>query len=164
MRGSGAHQPFAEQSALGETGERIEIRQEADFVFLVQVLQRERQIRDQLAQHARFLVAHRAHVVRGQHQRADRRAIDDQWIGDDAAESGIEQRRARASGISGCAGRCRSAAPRCATRDRSRSSRPRDSAMLNVSCCAGWLSTLPDQAAGRALRVPGSISATIALA
>ena len=39
-----------------------------------------------------------------------------------------------------------------------------DSAMLNVSCCASWLSTLPDQAVGRAVRVPGSISATMALA
>ncbi len=38
------------------------------------------------------------------------------------------------------------------------------SAMLNVSCCAAWLSTLPDQAVGRAVRVPGSMSATMALA
>ena len=36
--------------------------------------------------------------------------------------------------------------------------------MLKVICCAAWLSTLPDQAAGRAVRVPGSISATMALA
>ena len=39
-----------------------------------------------------------------------------------------------------------------------------DSAMLKVSCCAAWSSTLPDQAVGRAVRVPGSMSATIALA
>ena len=74
------HQAFAEQAALGEASQRIEVRQEADLVFLVEVLQRERQVRDQLAQHARLLVTDRAHVVRREHHRADRRAIDQQWI------------------------------------------------------------------------------------
>ena len=64
MRGSSdAHQAFAEQAALGETRERIEVRQEADFVFLVKVLQCERQVGDQLAQHARLLVTDRTDVV-----------------------------------------------------------------------------------------------------
>ena len=36
-----AHQAFTEQAALGEARERIEVRQEAHFVFLVEVLQGE---------------------------------------------------------------------------------------------------------------------------
>ena len=114
-----AHQALAEQAALGETRQRIEVRQEADFVFLVQVLQRERQVRDQLAQHARLFVADRADVVGGEHQRADRRAVDQQRIGDDAAEAGIHERGARRQPhLQLSADRCRPAKRRCATRGR----------------------------------------------
>ena len=55
-------------------------------------------------------------------------------------------------------------APVRSTRPMTLESSPADSAMLNVSCCATWASTLPDHAVGRAVRVPGSMSATIALA
>ena len=88
-----AHQAFAEQAALGQAGERVEIRQEADFVFLVHVLQREGQVRHQFAQHARFLVAHGADVVGSEQQGAHRCAVHEHWIGDDAAEPGVEQGR-----------------------------------------------------------------------
>ena len=85
------HQALTEQPALGEPGERIEVGQETDFVFLVEVLQGKRQVRDQLAQHARLFVTHGADVVRGEHQRAHRRAIDQQWIGHHAPETGIHE-------------------------------------------------------------------------
>src|SRR5688500_979787 len=56
------HQALAEKPAFGETGQRIEIGQKTDFVFLVEVLQGEREVRDQLAQHARLFVSDRADV------------------------------------------------------------------------------------------------------
>jgi hypothetical protein len=160
-----ADQAIAEQAALGEAGERVVIRQETDLVFLVEVLQRKRQVGHELAQHALLFVADRAGIIGSEQQRADGRAVHQQREGDDAAEPWSMRVARAASGIAMVWTSLQtSAVPVRSTRPVTLVSSAAESAIVKVSLVASCWSNAPDQAAGRAVRVPGSINATMALA
>ncbi len=69
---------FAEQRALRETRQRIEIRQQLEGVFLLPELERERDVGRDLLQEADLFFLNEIALARAQRERADARAIDDE--------------------------------------------------------------------------------------
>ena len=72
-----ARQPLAEEGALGESGHRIEVREEADRVLLVQVLQREGQVGGDLLQHPHLLLAEPARLGAPHREGPDGSMVDE---------------------------------------------------------------------------------------
>ena len=66
-------EPLAEQRALRKPGQRIEIREELERVFLLPVLQREGQVRNDVLQQPQLFVAQQVALARGKRERADAR-------------------------------------------------------------------------------------------
>ncbi len=71
-------EPLAEHRALRKAGERVEIREQLEGVFLLPELQSEGDVRGHFLQQPQFLFAHLLALSRAQRQHADARAVDDE--------------------------------------------------------------------------------------
>src|SRR6185437_179769 len=74
-----------------KTGESIEVREKPDGLFPVQILQREREVRSHLAQHAQLVFTYRARLGRTDGECTYRRLIDQQGNRDQTTDSLGEQ-------------------------------------------------------------------------
>ncbi len=81
-------EPLAEQGALRQTRQRIEIGQQLRRFLVLAVLQREGQTRHDVLQEQQFLITQHAALTRCQRQDTQPAAVDDQRQGDDGFVAG----------------------------------------------------------------------------